>query len=207
VKWIDLSHPIKHGMMVYPGDPQTDIRFESHAGFILGEMKASFHTGTHMDAPRHALASGQSIDQMPLEWMISNAFVWHAVIQQGVIHTASFQTDYLRNGKEAKTILVHTGHDQSMNSGDYFTSLPKFDDLWVETMKYYGIRVVGIDTPSFSSIQESDLFFHQQLFEAGLFLVENLTHLESLPSHVEFLCFPLKIEQGDASWVRACARF
>lgn len=207
MKLIDLSHPIGDGMMVYPGDPQTEVRFESQAGFILGEMKASFHTGTHIDAPRHALPSGQSINQMPLDWMISNAFVWHPVIKNQVIQSASFQADYLRYGKDAKTILVHTGHDQWMNSNDYFKTVPKFDHQWVDTMKHYGIHLIGIDAPTFSSMEESDLFFHQHLFEAGIFLVENLTHLELLPNQVEFLCFPLKIEQGDASWVRTCARF
>ena len=193
--------------MSYPGDPQTKVHFELQEGFLLGEMKASFHTGTHIDAPRHALQSAQSIDQMPLNWMLSKAYVWRAVIKQGVIHTASFQTDYLRDGKKAKTILVHTGHDQWMNSEDYFTSYPKFDDLWMEVMKHYRIRLIGIDAPTFLAIHQSELQFHQHLFKAGIFLVENLTHLELLPPQVAFLCVPLKITQGDASWVRACARF
>jgi arylformamidase len=38
-------------------------------------------------------------------------------------------------------------------------------------------------------------------------IIENLTNLDSLPdSKFEFFCFPLKIENGDGSPVRAVAK-
>lgn len=207
MKMIDLSHPFSNALREYPGDPETEIRFFAHEGFQVGYLKASLHTGTHIDAPCHALGLGSSIDDMPLEWMISQAFVWQANIVNHVIQTDHFLAEYQQHGMNAKTLLVATGHDLMWNTTDYFQDVPMFDEKWVEVMKQLGIRMIGIDAPTFSSSHASDLVFHQHLFEAGIYLVENLTRLDQLPTEVEFLCFPLKIIQGDASWVRACARF
>ena len=67
MKLFDLSHPIRSGMPVYPGDPQ--VRFESALttadnGVEVTAIHLGTHTGTHLDAPSHAAPGGQTVDQL-----------------------------------------------------------------------------------------------------------------------------------------------
>ena len=50
------------------------------------------------------------------------------------------------------------------------------------------------------------LINHKTFLSANMIIIENLTGLEQLmDKKFWFSCFPLKIEEGDGSPVRACA--
>lgn len=76
-KWIDVSVPIKEGMVHWPGDPVVRIR--NHRSIRKGdlcnvsEISLGSHTGTHMDAPRHFFEHAQGLDQVSLEVLIGPA--------------------------------------------------------------------------------------------------------------------------------------
>jgi kynurenine formamidase len=55
-KIIDLTHSIKEGMPIYPGDPVPKIRCAvtiERQGYNVHEITLGTHTGTHVDAPFH----------------------------------------------------------------------------------------------------------------------------------------------------------
>jgi len=69
--WIDISVPIYSGMAHWPDNPV--VRIERMQDMARGDaanvskIEMGAHTGTHMDAPRHFLADGGGIDEMPLD--------------------------------------------------------------------------------------------------------------------------------------------
>ncbi|MCP5111152.1 MAG: cyclase family protein, partial [bacterium] len=55
-KLIDLTHPLTHGMPVFPGDPPPVIEPLAtlpEDGFHTTRLDLCSHTGTHLDAPYH----------------------------------------------------------------------------------------------------------------------------------------------------------
>ena len=61
-EWIDISVPLRSGMVHWPGDISVNIRQTSdmQAGdrANLRTISMSAHTGTHMDAPLHFVPAG-----------------------------------------------------------------------------------------------------------------------------------------------------
>src|SRR5918994_2490685 len=74
VPWIDVSVPVRDGMIVYAGDPE--VRIERVTDISRGDpanvsrMELGAHTGTHVDAPLHFLAGGPGVDRLPLDALI-----------------------------------------------------------------------------------------------------------------------------------------
>src|SRR5258705_8792810 len=78
-RWIDISVPVRSGMVHWPKDPLVKIgRFldlNRRDVCNASQMSMSVHTGTHMDAPLHFIARGQSIDQLPFKATVGPARV------------------------------------------------------------------------------------------------------------------------------------
>ena len=76
---IDVTAPIRAGMPVYPGDPpvRTELAQSIAGGDAYNVTRLDFglHTGTHVDAPVHALAGGAGIESLPLDALVGPAEV------------------------------------------------------------------------------------------------------------------------------------
>ena len=75
---IDLSHPIEHGMVTYPGMPGPVIsdflgreasrgHYAEGTTFHIARLRMVGNTGTYLDAPFHRYAQGKDVAGMPLE--------------------------------------------------------------------------------------------------------------------------------------------
>ena len=66
--WIDVSVPLRSGMVHWPGDPAVSI--ELVAAMARGDdadvtaLNIGAHTGTHMDAPSHFVPGAASLDAL-----------------------------------------------------------------------------------------------------------------------------------------------
>ena len=66
---IDISVPIRTGMVTYPGDPE--VRLERALAIADGgpanisELAFGVHTGTHVDAPVHFLEGAAGVETLP----------------------------------------------------------------------------------------------------------------------------------------------
>lgn len=64
---------------VYPNDPKAEkeiiCSIENGDLYNLSYLKMCVHNGTHIDAPRHFIKNGKTIDQIPLESLIGPCFV------------------------------------------------------------------------------------------------------------------------------------
>ena len=66
----DISQEVC-GCAVWPGDPAPEKTTLSDMGtgalYNLTSLSMCAHNGTHVDAPRHFLCDGATVDQIPLE--------------------------------------------------------------------------------------------------------------------------------------------
>ena len=78
MKIIDISREI-FSTPVYPGDPVPQKRLvssmEKGASYNLSLLTMGVHNATHVDAPKHFLADGSTVEQLPLEAVVGEVFV------------------------------------------------------------------------------------------------------------------------------------
>src|ERR687887_834887 len=76
---IDVSVPVRPGMVTYPGDPTVKLeRVTSLAnGAVANVSRLDFgvHSGTHVDAPVHFIDGAPAAEALPLDVLIGPATV------------------------------------------------------------------------------------------------------------------------------------
>src|SRR5438552_9478897 len=79
MEWIDISVPIRPGMISFPGDPvvlmDRPIAIADGAVANLSRLDFGVHSGTHVDAPLHFIDGAPGAEQLPLDVLIGPARV------------------------------------------------------------------------------------------------------------------------------------
>ena len=210
---IDLTHTIRERMPVYPGtDAPRFIPANSYEkdGFKETLLQMYTHTGTHMDPPAHLFAGRTTLDQFPAEQFIGKALVidCRGVGAGGAI-TRDLVERYGEKAREADFLLFNLGWDDRWGTDDYFGDYPCLDDAVMDLVIQGRYKGIGFDVIGLDPIADENLTRHKKLFQSrDIVNIENLKNLALCGSDLFwFSCFPLKLEHGDGSPVRAVAWF
>ena len=72
--WIDISAPLRNGMVTWPGDAPferaSSLEIAHGDECNLSQISTSTHIGTHMDAPRHYLEGAAGIDPEAARYLV-----------------------------------------------------------------------------------------------------------------------------------------
>ncbi|MHA3722664.1 cyclase family protein [Leucobacter sp. HY1910] len=223
---IDLSHPIRTGMTVYPGDPGVRCAQTltlASDGAAVTAVNLGSHTGTHVDAPAHSIEGGRSINEVTLGELVGDALVLHLADRVGPgtrIDAEMLEAELERFVAVPRIVLVHTGWDRHFTTElayDHpFLSRDAADALWQR-----GMRVLGVDTLSPDrtkadvagggaglgrGLEATPGVFpvHDLVLGGDGLIVENLRGLERLDTLARVGFFPLPLT-GDGAPVRAVA--
>lgn len=75
----DVSIPIYPGMVKWIDDQDVELKREASItngdAYNLSRLTCSVHTGTHIDAPYHFTAEGNTVDRLSLHDLIGEALV------------------------------------------------------------------------------------------------------------------------------------
>ncbi len=72
MKIYDLSQPLNEQCSFWPYYPPFEVKYikrKAEHGVNAQYIQTSNHMGTHLDAPRHFVTKGMTIDQIPVEWL------------------------------------------------------------------------------------------------------------------------------------------
>lgn len=207
-KITDLSHTLEPAMNMYPGSAPPV--FESVAtaetdGYNELRINILTHTGTHLDCPAHILPDGLTVDKAPVEMFFGPAIIIKCTsISAGEIITREHIEKYETVINGSDFVLFHTGWSRLWNKPGYYGDFPVLSEDAAGYLATLNLKGVGFDTPSCDPVASTDLPCHKIFLGHGIILVENLTNLHLLPkTGFYFSCFPLKIKDGDGSFIRA----
>jgi arylformamidase len=161
------------------------------------------HTGTHMDAPRHFLADGVGMDEMPLEAAIGLAWVI-PIEHPNAILPAELEAHNLQAGER---VLFRTRNSERCWKNNQFVE--DFVYISAEAASYLverHVRTVGIDYLSVGGYVYDGIETHQILLEAGVWLIEGLDLSSITPGIYELVCLPLRVVGADGAPARAILR-
>ena len=211
-KATDLTHHLRNGMPIYPGDPSPS--FEKYStlqkdGVNLTKLTMGSHTGTHLDAPRHFIPDGIGIDQIPPDKLIGEAYV--ADLSKKPIGSGITSRD-LRGELYKKIVkddivVVYTGcserwGDASISRGYTYLTGDAADYLVSEK-----VRAVGIDFLSVEKFDAQEPVAHKTLLGNGIFIIESLSEAlkQLVGKKVLMICMPIKLQDGDGAPARVVA--
>ena len=208
MKIIDLSHTISPGMPVFPGDDPPVIVNRAvidEDGFAEKGITLGTHVGTHIDAPAHIIPNAPTLDRMPIDRFVGKGSVIDLTEMKNPEVDTAFLKPHEPLFKASEFVLLHTGWSRFWGQDKYFRHYPILSieaALWVRS---FGLKGIGVDAISVDELEAADLPIHKILLERML-IIENLNNLDKLPkTGFTFSCFPLKLENADASPIRAAA--
>ena len=201
---IDITRPVRAGMPVWPGDAPCRLawtgRIVDGEAANVSALSLSAHTGTHADGPFHVLEDGARIGAAPLDAYLGPALVVDAAGRESL--DAAWIGEILRGRPER--VLFRTG---AWVDDDVFpTRFPALTPDAARGLVDAGVRLVGTDAPSPDPFDSPDLPAHRVLLGAGAGILENLRLDGVAPGAYELIALPLRLEEADASPVRAVLR-
>jgi kynurenine formamidase len=212
---VDLTHPIRPGMQVYPGDPEVRIEPAAtveHDGVAVAALHLGSHTGTHLDAPLHSVAGGEPIDTVDVRRLFGPARVVDATgmaPRQPI--TLEAVRDRIAAVEPGEIVLFRTDWSQWFGTAHYLAHPFLHADV-ARALLDAGVRVLGVDALNPDRTPEGDeganlhLPVHDAFLGAGGLILENLTNLADVQWQRPWLvALPLRIAGGDGSPVRAVA--
>ncbi|WP_010524092.1 cyclase family protein [Nesterenkonia sp. F] len=219
---IDLSRPIRAGMMVYPGDPEVTrapALTLAADGVAVERLACGSHTGTHVDAPCHSIGGGRTTSEIALEELIGPALVLPLDAAPGELISAGrleHALAALLGPREPlpPRVLLAFGWDRHFGT-ELALRHPALSAEAAELLWSRGMRVLGTDAlspdPTTPEPQgtgdagpEGVFAAHQLVLGRDGLLVENLCRLRELgPGIHQVGIIPLPLAEADGAPVRA----
>jgi arylformamidase len=202
----DISLSISPNLPTWPGDPGLQLaQFESMdkgARYNATQISSSVHVGTHVDAPRHFLKDGSTIEQLPLEILTGPCYV--AQLPDGIEAITSEVLDRTEITSEMKRVLFGTSNSHFWARGEskFQTDFVAITEDGAEWLVERGVQLVGVDYLSVAPYNES-IPTHVVLLKAGVVIVEGLNLSKIMRGFYDLYCLPLKIAGSDGAPARA----
>ena len=216
---VDLSHPIRAGLITYPGLPapvitshltREDSRSKYAPGteFAMDVITMIGNTGTYLDSPFHRYADGNDLAGLELATLVGlRAEVFHLTdawdeARRGI--GAELLADREVRGA---AVLLHTGWNRHFGTDEYGSGAPFLTADGTQHLIYAGAVLVGIDSVNIDDTESGgERPAHTLLLGAGVHVVEHLTNLGALPPRgARFTAAPPAVEGFGTFPVRAFA--
>lgn len=204
--WIDVTVPVKDGMVHWPSNPPvkidriSDIRKGASSNVSLITMGS--HTGTHMDSPLHFFPNGKGLDKMPLEATMGPCRVIE-IKHKWFITVEEIRPKQIRQGER---ILFKTRNSKRCWKTDKFIN--DFVHFSVDAAKFLAekkVQTIGVDYLSVGghkSHSTNGREVHLALLGAGIWVIEGLNLSKVKPGKYDLAALPMKLKDGDGGPTR-----
>ena len=201
---MDISVPLKTGMVHWPDDPPVSISrtldMTKGAALNVSQISMCSHTGTHMDAPLHFMASGKAIDEMPFTATIGLARVIE-IHDPTAITLRELKIHRIRRGE--RLLFKTRNSSRCWQNKSFIEDFVYLSREAAEMLASRKVLTVGIDYLSVGGFKDDGAKIHRILLQANIWIIEGLI-LSGVPAgNYELLCLPLKLKNGDGAPARA----
>ncbi|GAA1964345.1 cyclase family protein [Agromyces allii] len=213
---VDLSHPIRAGLVTYPGIPAPVITphltreasrgvYAPGTEFEIDVIAMAGNTGTYLDSPFHRYADGGDLASLDLETLVglpAEVFRLTDAASRGIPAEVFFDRELA-----GTAVLLHTGFDRHFGTPEYGHGSPFLTEAGARHLVAAGVALVGIDALNIDDTESGgERPAHSLLLEAGIHVVEHLTALERVPVRgARFTAVPPRVEGFGTFPVRAFA--
>lgn len=201
MKLIDISMPIEESMPTYKGrtEKRPKRTFDSQMprdSINESSIHMNLHTGTHMDAPRHMIQDGWTMEDMPLEKLITRC----KVLDLTGINEAITRADLEGQGIRAGDFILMKTRNSFGKAG-----APDFVFIRHDAARYLadlGVKGVGTDALGVERDQPGHLT-HKALMDANVLILEGLCLKNAPAGEYILIALPLSIPGAEGAPARA----
>jgi arylformamidase len=197
---IDVSVPIRPGMIVYEGDPEVHLEralsIAEGASANVSRLDFGVHSGTHIDAPVHFIEGAPGAEALPLDTLVGDAQVIDAMDVEGVLDEAALQR--LELPESAERLIFKTQNSRLWDLDEFSRDFIRLTGDGARFLVERRARLVGID---YLSIGDEEA--HVELLRAGVVPLEGLDLRGVEPGPYRLVCLPLAIVGADGAPARA----
>ena len=192
MKIYDISQEV-FGSRVYPGDPVPEKRelcsMEKGALYNLTAFAMCAHNGTHIDAPRHFIKDGKTVDEIAPDVFVGKAYVVeHHGVLTGEDATKIITKARERDTEAAKRILMKGEVEVSLAAAQVFAAA--------------GVLLLG-NEPQAVGPQNEPMAVHLALLSVGVVLLEGIRLGEVLEGVYLLNAAPLNLSGAEGAPCRA----
>jgi kynurenine formamidase len=215
---VDLTATLGPGTALWPGsDPvESHVVTEYERDGYYGRVwRTTEHAGTHLDAPAHFAPGAAYVDQIPAERLVAPAAVVDVSDRAARDPEYTLEADELvafeeRDGaiEPGMAVLLRTGWDEPgyLDVPAGRLRFPGFGASAAELLIGRGVVGIGIDTAGVDAGHAVESPVHHLTLPAGLWHLEGLVNLDSLPARGALLVVgALKLEKGSGTPARVLA--
>ena len=213
---IDLTMTIEEGMQTFPTHwhPFVEITQLGRHGIENRETRKlvlGTHTGTHIDAPRHFIPSGGTVDQIPLDQLVGPASVLDFSHIKTGQEVGSSDLEQAIGDRPVERVLLRFNWCRMLGTMAYYSDQPYLTEDAAQWLVDKGCRLVGMDVampdnPKNSRHGPKDSPNHKILLGNGVVILEYLVNLREIRRPVvQLVVAPIKIRDGDGAPVRCFA--
>ena len=195
---IDISIPVTPSMPVWPGDPLPVMEQQINGKVLVTSLSMGLHTGTHLDAPRHFLPEGKTLELYPLDRFIGPVRVC------SIAGVGSIRLDEIRDFdlSGVERVLFRTHNSTLWKARGFQSGFIGLDSDAASYLVACGVKLVGIDYLSIQAFGlDNDV--HTILLENDVLILEGLNLGGVEEGDYMLCCCPLFIPGVEASPVRA----
>jgi kynurenine formamidase len=208
VEIVDLTHHLETGMPTYPGDPAPSFEDTARVerdGFAASEYHLFNHVGTHLDAPSHQIQGGDTLDDIELGRLVTDAltldFRDH---DKGALTLADLEPQ-LAKIRPGDLLFICSGNDRNWGTESYWTGWCYPDISASRAIIERGVSGIGFDGPSADPVGSETFELHRLWLGAGRVIVENLSSLDRLPERTQVVVAPMKVRGANGAPARVLA--
>src|SRR5437763_12572375 len=180
-------------MAVYPGIPQPSFRAIARVaddGYAMSEYHLINHIGTHIDAPAHQILHGDTLDEIPLERLITDAVTIDVSdLEPGPIdrETLAARAADVRAGD---FVFLYSDNAKNYGTDAYWTGWSFPDADASRALIDRGVSAVGFDVPSADPVDSTTMDLHRIWLSAGPMFLGNVNNLDLLPARAPIVAAP-----------------
>ncbi len=202
MKILDISWPISAGVTEYKDKGTLKLEqlkeFERD-GVRETIMHMSVHTGTHVDAPSHFLADGNTIEHFALEKLVGPA----RVLDLTQVASGITQQDLEPHNVQAgEIILLKTSNSALAPDAPFTSEFVYLEQSGAQYLAGLGVKSVGIDYLGIERGQPNHET-HELLLGKDIPIIEGLRLGDVGPGNYMLYCLPIHLRGVEAAPTRA----
>lgn len=216
--WLDLTQPFHAEMPHSPSLPSPEFETLSRVetdGANVQRYAAPTHVGTHVDAPRHFVVDGPTIDELSPDRFAGEGVVLDLEREE----PGEIPLDDVEGAAEAAggvqagdIVAIRTGWGARFDDQTAYQRYPWLAPAVAEWLLAREVKLLAVDTisPDRPRAMRPDDWsaypHHRTLLPDGVLIAEHL-YLEAVAGErLEFVGVPLKLLDGDGAPARFVAR-
>lgn len=206
MKIIDISVPLFAGCPAWPGDGQFHHRFiDTIAGGSIcntSVFECSAHMGTHLDAPRHFVEGGRTVEQLDPALFVGPARVVETADEP---HVSAAALEAAVGNTWPQRLLLRTRNSRpggALSKSGFDRDFCALTGEAAELIVARGVKLVGIDYYSVAPFDQGRPA-HDALLGAEVIALEGLDLRQVGPGEYHLIALPIKLAGFDGAPVRA----